>query len=236
VQRAQNQAIPQVALQPEAHRSLAARLRGFGPVGILAILIILAGNFLSLPLSALLVLAWARLSDTPLRNIGLAHPTNWWKTALIGIAAGAVFKVLMKAVVMPLFGAPPQNTAYHFLVGNAAALPFMLYAVIIGAGFGEEVLYRGFFFERLRKLFGNGRYATLLIVLLTSAFFASVHYPEQGLAGAEQAFITGSVFAMLYVLTENLWLSMFTHAAFDVVAVAMIYWNVESWFAHLIFK
>jgi membrane protease YdiL (CAAX protease family) len=44
------------------------------------------------------------------------------------------------------------------------------------------------------------------------------------------------VFATLYVVTGNLWLSMFTHAVFDVVAVAMIYWNVEAWFAHLLFK
>jgi hypothetical protein len=41
-------------------RGLAARLRGFGPTGILAILIILAGNLIVLPLSAVLVLAWAR--------------------------------------------------------------------------------------------------------------------------------------------------------------------------------
>ena len=215
---------------------LPARLRGFGPIGILAILVVLSGNFLFLPLSALLVLAWASLSETPLGEIGLSRPKSWWKTAAIGIAAGAVFKVLMKALVMPLFGTAPQNAAFHFLVGNTSALPFMLYAVLIGAGFGEEVLYRGFLFERLRKLFGSGRQATVLIVLLTSAVFASVHYPEQGLASTEQAFITGSVFALLYVVTGNLWLSMFTHAAFDVVAVAMIYWNVESWFAHLIFK
>ncbi|MFN2512775.1 MAG: hypothetical protein ABR568_15310, partial [Pyrinomonadaceae bacterium] len=38
---------------------LAGRLRGFGPLGILAILLILVGNGLFAPLSAILVLAWA---------------------------------------------------------------------------------------------------------------------------------------------------------------------------------
>lgn len=221
---------------PAPDHEFAAQLRGFGPVGLLAILVILSGNFVFLPLSALLVLAWAQLSEIPLREIGLATPRSWWQTALIGIVAGVTFKLLMKALIMPLFGAAPQNAAYHFLAGNTAALPAMLYAVIIGAGFGEEVLYRGFLFERLRRLFGNSRRATALIVLSTSAFFASVHYPAQGIAGAEQAFITGSVFALLYIITGNLWLSMFTHAAFDVAALAMIYWNVEIWFAHLIFR
>ena len=40
---------------------LAARLRGFGPLGLLAILIIPAGDYLFNPLSALLVLGWAWL-------------------------------------------------------------------------------------------------------------------------------------------------------------------------------
>ncbi len=29
---------------------------------------------------------------------------------------------------------------------------------------------------------------------------------------------------------------MFAHAAFDLTALAMIYWNVESRFAHLVFR
>jgi hypothetical protein len=234
--QAHNGAVAQAALQSEEQNSSAARLRGFGPVGIIAILIILAGNFVFLPLSAILVLVWAQLSHTAMREIGLVPPKDWWKTAVTGITLGALFKIGMKSLVMPLFGAPAQNPAYHFLAGNTVALPGMLYAVIIGAGFGEEVLYRGFLFERLRKLLGNSRSSAALIIVITSAFFASVHYPEQGIAGAEQAFMTGLVFATLYVVTGNLWLSMFTHAVFDVVAVAMIYWNVEAWFAHLLFK
>ena len=32
----------------------------------------------------------------------------------------------------------------------------MLFAVIVGAGFGEETVFRGYLFERLGKLFGPG--------------------------------------------------------------------------------
>src|SRR5438046_7310591 len=38
--------------------AVAAQLRGFGPVGLLALLFILAGNLLVVPLSAVLVLVW----------------------------------------------------------------------------------------------------------------------------------------------------------------------------------
>ena len=213
-----------------------AALRGFGPIGILAILVIAAGNFLFLPLSALLVLAWARLSETPWREIGYVRPKSWVATVAIGIAFGVAFKLLMKAVVMPLLGADPINQAYHYLAGNTAALPWILYAVTIGAGFGEETVFRGYMFERLGKLFGAGAWVTPLIVVLSAAWFGLIHYPVQGIAGAQQATIFGLVFGTIFAITGQIWMLMVAHAAFDLTAVAIIYWNLENEVAHLIFK
>src|SRR6058998_4083269 len=79
-----------------------ASLRGFGPLGLAAIALILAGNLLFLPLSALLVLAWAQASGTPWPEIGFVRPRSWTRSILIGIAFGALFKLAMKAIVMPL--------------------------------------------------------------------------------------------------------------------------------------
>lgn len=215
---------------------VAARLRGFGPLGILAILLILAGNFVILPLSAVLVLVWARLSHTPWREIGYVRPKSWIGSALVGIVFGCAFKFLMKTIVMPLLGADPINQAYHYLAGNRAALPGMLFALIVGAGFGEETLFRGYAFERLAKLFGSSVWARILIVLLTSAWFGVVHYPVQGLAGAEQATIFGLVFGTIFAVTGRIYMLMIAHAAFDLTALSIIYWNLESEVAHLIFK
>lgn len=214
---------------------VAAALRGFGPLGILAILVVLAGNLLVVPLSAILVLVWARWSGTPWREIGYVRPASWGRDLAIGVVFGVAFKVAMKAIVMPLLGADPINQAYHYLAGNRAALPGMLYAVIVGAGFGEETLFRGYFFERLGKLFGASTFAKVSIVLLTAGLFGIVHYPVQGLAGTEQATIVGLVYGAIFAKTGRLWMLMCAHAAFDVAAVAMIYWNVEPIFAHLIF-
>src|SRR5947207_2425379 len=91
---------------------IAAKLRGFGPLGILAILVILAGNFVVAPVSAVLVLVWARLSRTPWREIGYVRPKSWTRTLAIGIVFGVAFKFAMKAIMMPLLGAPPINEAY----------------------------------------------------------------------------------------------------------------------------
>ena len=215
---------------------LAAQLRGFGPIGILAILIILSGNFLFLPLSAILVLVWAWISHTPWREIGYVRPQSWTRTLAIGIVFGVVFKFLMKAIVMPLLGAPPINQSYHWVTGNTAALPLMFYLLIVGAGFGEETVYRGWMFERLRKLLGTSVWARTSIVLITSVVFALAHYFGQGIPGVEQAFINGLVFGTIFALTRRLFLLMIAHAAFDLTALALIYWNFETAVAHFFFK
>jgi membrane protease YdiL (CAAX protease family) len=215
---------------------LAARLRGFGPLGILAILIILAGNFLFLPLSALLVLLWAWLSGTPWREIGYVRPQGWARTIIIGIVFGAAFKLIMKALVMPLLGAPAINQAFHFLVGNTAALPGILFLIIVGAGFGEETVFRGYLFERFGKLLGESTWAKTLTVVITSAWFGVIHYPFQGLAGAEQATLVGLVFGTIFALRRQIWPLIIAHLAFDLMAVAIIYYDLEEKVAHFIFK
>jgi CAAX protease family protein len=214
---------------------VAASLRRFGPLGILAILVILAGG-LAPPLGAILVLVWVWLSRTPWREIGYVRPQSWTRTLFVGIAFGVAFKFLMKAVVMPLVGAPPINQAYHFLAGNTAALPGMVFVLIFTAGFGEETYFRGWMFERLGKLFGSSVWAKIFIVLFTSALFSGAHYPTQGFPGVEQAIITGLVFGTIFAVTGRIFMLMIVHAAFDLTALAMIYWDFETNVAHLIFK
>jgi membrane protease YdiL (CAAX protease family) len=214
----------------------AARLREFGPLGILAILIILGGNFILAPLSAILVLIWAKISRTPWRDIGYVRPRSWISTVAIGIVLGVTLKFAMKALVMPLFGAPPINQAYQFVTGNSAVIPLMLFTMIVTAGFGEETFYRGWMFERLGKLFGQSAVAKVAIVLITASLFASVHYPEQRLAGAEQALVTGAIFGSVYAITGRLFMLMVAHAAFDLTALWMIYYALETRIAHLIFS
>ena len=91
-------------------------------------------------------------------------------------------------------------------------------------------------FERLGKLFGAGACAKVFTVLLTSTLFALAHLSNLGLAGAEQAVITGLVFGTIFAITGRIWMVMCAHAAFDLTALAIIYWNLEAPVAHLVFK
>ena len=163
---------------------VARALRGFGPLGLLAILVITVAFHPAL--KAALVLLWAWRSHTPWREIGYVRPRSWTRSLAAGLAFGVAFKLIMKAIVMPLFGAAPINSTYHFLVGNSAALPVMFVATTVGAGFGEETFFRGYLYERLGKLFGVSGGAKTLIVVITSILFALAHFPEQGMAGSSR--------------------------------------------------
>ena len=227
---------PESILADQTNDKFAARLRGFGPLGILAILIILAGNFIMAPLSAILVLVWAKISNTPWREIGYVRARSWLKTILVGVIFGVALKFTMKALVMPLFGAPPINQAYQFVTGNSAVIPVMIYTMIVVAGFGEETFYRGWMFERFGKLFGQRVPAKVAMVLITAVLFASMHYPDQKLPGVEQALVTGLIFGSIFAITGRIFMLMIAHAAFDLTALWMIYYGFETQIAHLIFK
>jgi CAAX protease family protein len=229
------------AIPKQTNEEFAAQLRGFGPVGILAIVVILIpGNFMlppmwTLPIGAIWVIVWTYLSKTPWSEIGYGKPKSWLLTIAGGIFFGIVFKLLMKSIIMPLLGAPDVNQAYHFLVGNNAVLPSATWAMLM-AGFSEETLFRGWMFERLGKLLGNNMGAKIFIVAFTSLWFGFEHYSVQGIGGVEQSTIMGVVFGVIRLKKKIIWSLMIAHAAFDLTALAILHWNLERYFSHLFFR
>jgi membrane protease YdiL (CAAX protease family) len=173
------------------------------------------------------ILLWAQVSRR-WRRLGFVRPRNWPATIAIGIVLGVALKLALKAIVMPLLGVDPVNRAYHFLAGNRAAIPWALFTFVVVAGFGEETLWRGWLFERL----GHVIRWKPAIVAITSVLFAAAHYADQGVAGVEQAAITGLVFGSIFAATRVLWLPMIAHAAFDLTAYAIIYFGLETRIAH----
>jgi len=91
-------------------------------------------------------------------------------------------------------------------------------------------------FERSRRLFGSSVLAKTMTVVITAAWFGSLHYREQGLAGAEQAVMTGLTFGTIFAITGRIWMLMFAHVAYDLTALALIYLNLETPVAHFLFK
>src|SRR5207249_1560356 len=97
----------------------------------------------------------------------------------------------------------------------------------------EEILFRGYLFERLGRLLGESVAALIAAVVITSALFGALHY-GQGFAGVANAAIGGGMSGTVYLLNRRrLYTVMVSHAVFDLAALVMIYWNFESVVAHL---
>src|SRR5205814_8563180 len=99
----------------------AAKLRGFGPAGITAIILVLAGNIVVPPLGALLALLWTWWARVPWADIGFTRPRNWLVAIVGAAAAGVLLKLALKALLLPLLGAPAVNPAYQFVACHPTA-------------------------------------------------------------------------------------------------------------------
>lgn len=213
----------------------ATSLRKLGPRGLLAVLLVGAASMAGAAVGAIAVLLWAQLSRTPMPELGLKAPTRWLRVLAEGAALGTALKLVMKALVMPLVGAPAVNTSYQYLAGNTAALPGIVGALVL-AGVAEELVYRGYVFERLRVVLGSGQAALWTSVLVSAAVFALAHYREQGILGVAQSAVTGLAFAGMLARRGELWTPIIAHITFNFTSVALIYWSWEEAVARAVFR
>lgn len=223
---------------PSLWARIAAALRGFGPTGaIVFAAVIIAATFVETPVAALIVIVWALASRTRFRELGMVKPESWLAVIAGGVVAGIVLKLAMKAVLMPLLGAPAINTAFHDIqTAPAGRLAFLIGYVIIGAGFCEELVFRGYMFERFRAAGGDGWPMRVFTLLFCAAFFGALHFYPQGFYGALNAFFSGLITGTIFILNgRKLWFLVFMHAAYDLAAIAIIYFGLENAVAHSIF-
>jgi hypothetical protein len=211
-------------------------LRGMGPTGWAVTIVVMAVAVIFAPLSAALVVLWLRLSRTPLRDVGLVRPDNWANMLALGIATGIALKFLMKAVVMPYLGAPATNPFLAPLEGNlVAALNASARMMVLG-GLLEEIVFRGFLFNRLQTAFGIGFVARAVMVVGAGTFFGAVHYLGQGVFGAVHAAILGIAIGAVYFLNrQRLGYLIVVHAAFNATGVWMTYAGLEEAVARSVF-
>ncbi len=203
--------------------------RNDSKMGQLLILVLItgAGGFAPI-LGGILFFIWRALTKLPFKIFGLFKPKKWYVIFLYGIPLGILLKLFFKAIVMPLIGAQPQNITFQYLQGDLKAAIILALFVIISAGLCEEIIFRGFLFNRLKLFLGKSTKAKYIIVLISSLIFGLPHL-YQGLHGAIHATIVGIILGALYFKNnENLWLLVVTHAVYDLFSIFLIYNDLES--------
>ena len=99
--------------------------------------------------------------------------------------------------------------------------------VIMGwliGGFYEEIVFHGFIFTRLEKMF-KGEYSTYISFVITSAIFG-VYHIQLGASGIINALVVGAVYLALFLyFKRNLWYSIFCHGFYNTMVMTLIYYD-----------
>ena len=178
--------------------------------GVLVTLFILIAN----PISIAILWIAARLARAdPAEYLALRWPTP--RDAMIGIALLAGF-IALSDVLLYLSGRDlvTQFQLQSYTSATAEGiLPAMLFAAIVVAPAGEEVLFRGFLFRG----FARTERAVWPAIVVISLLWAALHI-QYDWTGLLQIFLIGLLLGWVRWRSGSLWLTFVLHALFNLEA------------------
>jgi CAAX protease family protein len=169
--------------------------------------------------------AWGliRLRGETLADIGLKRPASWMRTFVIGIGLAVIVFIAM--YLSEKAGFRRDLSKFKDVQGNLELTLFGVFYALIGAGFYEEFMFRGFLMQGLAMLFGAGRGAWIVGCLLQGALFGAAHAYQNPLG----ILITGTLGVLMGLLVlasgRNLWPVIIGHGLFDASRFVLFYFQ-----------
>lgn len=196
----------------------------FGPIQIpyivnviIALLVILA-NYIEYHGKPFSALGFQREKFT-FKNIFVRAP-------LLAIGLFAFYVFVLVPGITELTGTPIDYSSFEPLEGNFSACLIALVLVWATAGFGEEIIFRGYFMRQLVKFFGESKVSITLNIVLLGCFFGFMH-SYQGITGQIVAGSVGALLALLFYLRKyDLWFVIAVHGFFDTFALICVYYGL----------
>jgi membrane protease YdiL (CAAX protease family) len=179
-----------------------------------------------LPVIAVLLVTWicTRLRREPLASVGLAMNLRWLRQVLIGSAVGMVMMLAAASLICAAggvsFSINPARSAQALAAG---AFTFACVALL------EELLFRGFVFQRLIDGIGFGGAQALMALL-----FAVAHWGNPGMEGATEFWATldtmlgALALGFAYVRTGSLALPIGMHFGWNWMQGAVLGFDVSG--------
>jgi membrane protease YdiL (CAAX protease family) len=177
----------------------------------------------------LLLLGWLSLwlRRDGWRKIGMSRPANWPRTLLWAMGLGFGYQAFSIFILVPILqrltGTTLDLDQFAPLRGNVGLLIVSLIVSWTLAALGEELVFRGYLFNRLADLFGRNRAGWIISLLLSASLFGLAHL-YQGPSGVLETFVSGAFFAGLYLAAQrNLWLPILVHGMIDTIGFLLIF-------------
>lgn len=196
----------------------------FGPISrsmveniIISIVIILA-NYIEYEGKPFLALGFQREKFT-VKNILVLAP-------LVALGLFTFYVFALVPGITELTGSPIDYSSFAQLKGNLPAFLITLLVVWATAGFGEEIIFRGYFMRQFVKFFGESKVSIVLNIVLITGFFGFMH-SQQGITGQLVTWIVGALLALIFYLRKyDLWFIIAVHGFFNTIALTCIYFGL----------
>tara|TARA_R110000868_G_C10939210_1_gene766939 strand:+ start:1207 stop:1869 length:663 start_codon:yes stop_codon:yes gene_type:complete len=196
----------------------------FGPIRI--------GIIENIVISIIIIIAnYIEYKGKPFSALGFQREKFTFKNifVLAPLVALGLFVFYVFAVVpgiTKLTGVPIDYSSFDQLEGNLQACLIALLVVWATAGFGEEIIFRGYFMRQFVKFFGESKVSILLNIVLLACFFGFMH-SYQGITGQLVTGFVGALLALIFYLRKyDLWFIVAVHGFFDTIALVCIYFGL----------
>ncbi|WP_306054531.1 CPBP family intramembrane glutamic endopeptidase [Natronococcus wangiae] len=154
-----------------------------------------------------------------------------WLYVLAGVFASIAFVIVVNTVATLLDLPSSENQVMELIGDDPTMVLLMIVVVFLFNAPAEEFLFRNVIQKRLYAAFSRTG-----AVVVTSLIFALVHIPAYGMAagggaaplgavGVSLAVVFGGsiIFGTLYAKTDNLFVPIAAHAAFNAIQFAILY-------------
>lgn len=210
----------------------------FIAVELALILALIAANQLNIirvPLSLtlpLILMGWLslRLRGSGWHAIGLRRPERWRTTIPLALLIAVVHQGASTFVLIPFLqqvsGQPIDLSLVDQIEGNLVLLGVGVVIAWLLAGFGEEMVYRGYILNRFADLFKSRPAGWLLGYIVSVLLFSWIHQ-YQGTVGIIDSIVSGALWGGLYFLAgRRLWLPILSHGFYDTIAFVFAYFGI----------
>jgi len=189
---------------------------------------LVASTVVSSALAGMLVVwLWLRREGRLQEAIRLQAPESWPRTLVwaVGGTVGTVLIFTFGAQLTQALGLGTPDPSFVLALVTESPQMFALWVVAVAwfaAGFGEEVLYRGFLMDRLERLAGlRGRAWAVLVI---QALLFGLPHAYQGMGGMVVTAMVGLLLGWIRNRCGgNLWAAILAHAMVDTVMMSLAY-------------
>jgi len=145
------------------------------------------------------------------------------------LVATALFVFYFIAVVPGiemLTGVPIDYSSMSQLEGDLQVTIIWLLLVWATAGFGEEIIFRGYFMRQFVKFFGDSKISLVINILILCSFFGYMHM-QQGITGQLVAVSIGALLSIIfYIRKYDLWFMIMIHGFFNTLGILCFYFGL----------